>query len=308
MTGLASLDGKLVVFSATQMAVIYGDGPSDTGAGADFSLPQVLPFGLGCTDARSICVTPQGVTFLSQKGLYVFTRSGEVDPIGLRVQRTTTNLPYVVSATHLEKDARVLFGFSTSIDNTGAGFILCWDYRYDCWTLWTPYAANSGGSFPRFVSGTLAGGVFYALSVTPGGIDIIYEDKTTYLDSGRFVPMYIQLPWVKSGELGWTRINRLQVSMNAKYSACGMSLECQRDYSALSGDVTTFTEAQVLAAATPQFDIIPKTQKCEAFSLLVTDNAPAVLGTGQGFALGSVTFQVVIKGSEYKGLPASQKG
>ncbi len=245
---------------------------------------------------------------MSRKGLQLFTRSGEVQWIGGRVQRTAGPYPYVTSATHLELDARVLFTFNSALDSSGTGLVACWDYRYDAWSTWTPYATNATSSNPRIISAANVTGTYYALASGPGGVDIVFQDKTTYLDAGQFVTMSVQTAWIGAvGSLGWQRVNRLQVSVS-QGTAAGLTVTCSRDYSTAPGDATSFTFSQVAAASPTQLDVIPRTQKCETFSAMMSDTAPIVLGTGQGFEINVVTLQVATLGNEYKGLPATQKG
>lgn len=73
ITGVASLDGSLVVFAERGIYIVNGDGPTDDGVGS-FSSPRKLPGRVGCIDWRSIVTTEAGIFFRSADGLYLLPR------------------------------------------------------------------------------------------------------------------------------------------------------------------------------------------------------------------------------------------
>ncbi len=73
ITGMASLDGSLVLFSERSIHTVTGDGPADDGSGT-FSKPRRLPGRIGCVDWRSILTTEAGIYFRAADGIYLLPR------------------------------------------------------------------------------------------------------------------------------------------------------------------------------------------------------------------------------------------
>lgn len=73
ITGIASLDGSLVLFAQRAIYVVNGDGPTDDGAGS-FPKPRRLPGRIGCIDWRSVLTTEAGIYFRAADGIYMLPR------------------------------------------------------------------------------------------------------------------------------------------------------------------------------------------------------------------------------------------
>lgn len=82
-TGLAYMDGQIVAFTHEAILLISsGGGPNDQGQG-EFAPPRLHTTGLGCVDGRSVLETPEGIFFLSQRGIELLPRGfGNVTFIG----------------------------------------------------------------------------------------------------------------------------------------------------------------------------------------------------------------------------------
>jgi hypothetical protein len=96
LTGLASLDDKVLIFKERTVFVIYGDGPSPALVGS-FSTPVPILQGMGCVNQRSIVETPIGVIFESNEGFYLINRGLESGFIGrplYKEQGTILNAGY----------------------------------------------------------------------------------------------------------------------------------------------------------------------------------------------------------------------
>lgn len=85
-TAYASIDDKLIVFRPRKIGVLFGQGPSTTGAQNGYQL-QDLPTDVGCSEPRSVLVMPEGVIFKStSKGWYRLGRDLQLQWIGEGVQ------------------------------------------------------------------------------------------------------------------------------------------------------------------------------------------------------------------------------
>jgi hypothetical protein len=74
VTALAELDDKLIAFGDNSTYVISGDGPEPTGANNSFSAPFKVSADVGCSRPDTITTIPQGLMFVSQKGIFLLDR------------------------------------------------------------------------------------------------------------------------------------------------------------------------------------------------------------------------------------------
>lgn len=119
-TGVASLDGSLILFSARGIYSVSGDGPTDDGVGA-FPRPRRLPGRAGCVDWRSIVTTEAGVFFRSLDGLYLLPRGlGAPVFVGAPVKEKLRQYPETLGA------ASVTRALATSVDDHDSEQVVCW--------------------------------------------------------------------------------------------------------------------------------------------------------------------------------------
>lgn len=308
LTALASLDGILYAFKQDRAYRIAGDGPSDTGAGADFTVPQQLPFGLGCIDARTICVIPDGIVVDTLKGLYVFGRDGSTKWIGDRTNRTRGT--WIVSTiTHVENDGAVRIGLRETDNDNVEGSILHWDYRVDCWSNWTISTANySGADAAAPKSAVVVSGVYYVLFAGGAGASTFtYEDATKWFDNGStWIQMAITSAWVATADLqGYQRVARIQV-MGTRVSSHGLAIQINYNYFQ-AGTVFTFSSATLDAVVGREIvQVAPPTQKVASMSITMVDTPST--GTGESVQFEGLLFKVRGKRGEFKTLTSAQKG
>lgn len=123
-TGLAYMDGQVVVFKRRAIYVFGGEGPNAVGAG-EFYPPRKLASLIGCIDKRSIVVTQEGVIFRSEAGYYLLGRGFDVQPIGLPVVAFAQEaVGAAITVPHLEQVWFVLRKSKT---------VLVFDYIHKLW-------------------------------------------------------------------------------------------------------------------------------------------------------------------------------
>lgn len=111
-TALASLDDKLVVFTANNVFVVTGEFPDDRGVGANFRVDPI-PSEVGAIDWRGVTVGEMGAFFTSVKGIHIVTRALTVENIGHDVQDWTDR--YTVVAAYVTQDkCEVRFALNNS--------------------------------------------------------------------------------------------------------------------------------------------------------------------------------------------------
>lgn len=124
ITALAAMDDKLIIFKENAILYINGSGPDNTGANSQFSQPIFITSTVGCTNQKSIVLTPTGLMFQSNKGIWQLGRGLDSNYIGAPVEQFNESL--VNSAVNVPATNQVRFTLST-------GEILMYDYFYGQW-------------------------------------------------------------------------------------------------------------------------------------------------------------------------------
>jgi hypothetical protein len=299
-TALAALDDKIVIFTADDIFVVYGEGPNDTGTLGAFSEPQAVATGVGCTDRCSVVSGDFGVMFRSRRGIELLNRSLQVVPgFGEPVQSTLTSANVITSAVLVPAQNQVRFTRASSLAP------LVYDYQAGAWSAWlmndTPLdAAMVGGTY-----------VWQAANAT-------YAETTAYTDtiaSGTFnVDFSVTTPWIKlSGLQGYKRVRRAWLLGRHRGSTgYRWELEVHVDY---AGSSVQSEQAQALSSTTNavfQQGIHLARQKVESLRFVWRDQAHEagaevpVYTTVAGITLVSIALEVGGKKGLFK-LPAAQK-
>lgn len=122
---LSAMDDKLIAFKKDAIYYITGTGPDNTGANNDFSDPVYITGTVGCDNQRSIVLTPSGLMFQSDKGIWLLGRDLSTQYIGAPVEDFTL-ISQVVSAVVIPGTNQVRFSMDT-------GVTLMYDYYYGQW-------------------------------------------------------------------------------------------------------------------------------------------------------------------------------
>lgn len=138
ITGIASLSGNLVVFKEERIFIVTGVGLNALGAGLGYERGQMLDAGLGCVDFRSIVKTSSGLFFQSLQGIALLTQNMQRSVIGDRV-RYRTDGEVITGAVVNQESGYVVFTMESASDQSA----LVYSYRYNMWTTWTNWAAQS---------------------------------------------------------------------------------------------------------------------------------------------------------------------
>jgi hypothetical protein len=196
IVGLGVMDGGVYAFCETSIYGFGGPGPlAAPQAGPDaFSTVDLVTSDCGCVSSNSICQSPVGITFQSEKGIRLLSRERSVIDIGAAVYAYRDQT--ITRATLLPGRSQILF-------LTSSGLSLLWDYSelqqgrgVGQWSTFT----NHEGLDARVVAGS-----YYYLR-TDGRV--FKETIGQYRDDNSHIPMKIETAWVKlAGYLqGWQRI------------------------------------------------------------------------------------------------------
>lgn len=227
ITGLASLDGRLVVFKQNAIFIIDGDGPGESGpVGNEFSPPSRIASAFGCLDHRSIQVTEDGVYFRSARGIELLSRSLQVSWIGERVADTLSSYQYTLGSVYdISGRYRVLVCTQPEGGVASRCRELVYDSSVKAWSVFshdqTAFSTsffNMNDIFQAFIHGD-SPTVGYAL----GGVSSMAEEYSGWYAPNKtdayvinlgspfetYVPSTIETGWISVGVQGRARFTRM---------------------------------------------------------------------------------------------------
>jgi hypothetical protein len=293
ITGLATLDDKLVIFKESTIFVLMGDGPLPTGAQNQFNVPQIITTDVGAVSNVSIVKSRDGLMFKSKKGIYLLDRGMNVSYVGADVEQW--NDLSITSATVIDGLNQVRF-------TTAEGRCLVYDLFFKQWSTFTNIDAIDSKNWQ---------GKFIFLK---SSAEVWRETKGSYVDNGQPIITSYVLSLMQFGQIqGLQRIYKINV-LGEYRGEHGLKLELGYDfrefyeerfivepqgvlYDSTWGDDTVWGEAGTAWGGTAdgvyQFQIRPRTQKCQALKLRVSD---FFTSTGSaGFAFSNITAEVGIE-------------
>lgn len=296
MTALAPLDDKLVPFKRDAIYYITGNGPDNLGNNNDFSDPVFITSTVGSTNQQSIAFIPQGLTFQSDKGIWLLGRDLSTQYIGAPVERYNDNV--VLSATAIPSTNQVRFTLSTAISSTL--------YQNKHTVL------NSFGDVLQETEGEYVDG--------QGGLMLMYDYfygqwGTFELNNGpvllQFTTSWLNLAGVQGFERAYFFYilgqfyspHKLSIGVAYDYnSSPSQSLVITPDnYAPPYGDVSPYGAEGSYGGTgdVEQWRIFMQKQKCQAFQLSLSEVFDPSFGTmpGAGLAISGLNLVVGMKKS-----------
>ena len=135
ITALAPMDDKLIIFKEDAIYYINGTGPDATGANSAYSEPIFVTSTVGCKYPKSIVITPTGLMFQSDKGIWLLDRNMGTSYIGNPVE-AYTNTATTIGALTIPDTNQVRF----VLDD---GITLMYDYFFQQWGTFTGLAPTT---------------------------------------------------------------------------------------------------------------------------------------------------------------------
>ena len=309
ITGLASVDGRLVVFKRDAVFVVDGDGPPENGGnGSEFSPPSKLSGSYGCIDHRSIIATDAGVFYRSSRGIELLTRSLQVKWIGERVQNTVSDHPLTTAAT-MDGVGRAHFFLATDLQGTGipgVGVELVLDTTSGpegVWSTaktWVHNASETlvyGGPIESACAFNDNGATRLAMCGRHRGVYAQTEDSS--LDMGEYVPWTVETGWVRpNGTQAKFRTYDVMV-LGKRRDNC--ALQCSIGYNMEDyDDDTRLWQADALQKTLVEVDHQPKNPTPVMFRVRIAESEPAdqtayPYTVGNGMDLLGISFNVGVK-------------
>jgi len=332
ITGMASMDDKLIILKKNQAYYVPGDGPADDGSGSSFLPPQPIPTDVGCPSPLGVTSTPEGVYYMSTAGLRRVSRSLAVEYVGAPVEDEFATYNTVCDAVLYPQANRLIF-LANEKDSEHAGTgqflgeLVTRDYFLDAWTtgVVTDNATQTG-----FVSAAIAlGDVPFDVPQQTlhllGGDGRIWRehnpaDANAYYDNATYVSWTWTSPWIRppgdsnnpgTGMQGRFRAWDMNV-FGVSETPHGLIFQVAIDYGTLGNNRTwVWNQANVPSIAPGGSTLTPLTQlrtydgrMGEAFQFQIQDVSDPASTNGQGFQLLGMTVSVGTYKGPY-GLPGA---
>ncbi len=285
MKALSAMDDKLIIFKKDAIYYINGNGPDNTGNNSTYSQPIFITSSVGSSNPNSAVLTPNGVMFQSDKGIYLLGRDLSTPYIGAPVEAYNNNT--VVSAETIPGTTQVRLILDNNIT-------LMYDYYYNEWATHTNVEAISATLYQgRHTYLNTAGQVFQE---TPG----------MYLDGSEPVLLGLTTSWINiAGVQGLERFYfanllgtyftpfKLNVTFSYNYnsSATESIIVTPSNYAQPYGDEALWGSGPAWGGndSSNIFSerLFPSQQKCQSFQVTIQEVYDSSLGqaAGQGLSL-----------------------
>jgi hypothetical protein len=303
---LFPLDDKLIIFKSNALYYINGTGPDNTGAQNNYSQPIFIPGTVGCSNPRSIVLTPSGLMFQSNKGIWLLGRDMSTSYIGAAVE--DFNDQTVISALSIPATNQVRFGLD-------GGSVLLYDYFIGQW-----------GEFQGIPS--VAACLYNDKHTIVNQYGLVSQELPgTYLDGTRPVLMSFTTSWLRlEGIRGYMRAfwfyllgtylspHKLNLSIAYDYneSAVQSDLIAPINYAGPYGDDPYYGGDGHTTYGGPtnieQWRIFLERQRCKSFQITMQEVFDPTFGTvaGPGLTLSGVSCIVGLKNS-FAPIPQNQQ-
>ena len=296
ITAIKNLDQNLVIFKKTNIFIVQGDGPNNTGGGSSYPNPQMLASDVGCANQNSIGLTPNGLMFQSDKGIYLLDRSLNVSYIGAPVQ--AYNHLTITSTTLVPDKNQVIF-------TTTSGTALVYDYYVAQWSTFTNHYAEDSIVFQNLFT-----------FITSNGY--VYQSNPDSFTDGS-VPIYMS--WT-SPNLSFAQLSGFQRVFNVMLLGTYkgphiLNVDVAYDFSPIYSQTASISISPANAfwgedgywgTSSPwggvfqqyQFRIDFAQQICTSIRIRVSDNQTS--NYNEGYAISAITFEIGILPGSYKGI------
>lgn len=289
-TAASPMDDKIIIFKRNSLGYIAGTGPDITGSNNQYTNFIQITSVVGCTNQKSIVITPQGLMFESNKGIWLLGRDLSTTYIGAAVEGLTTGAT-VLSAVNVPGTNQVRF----TLDS---GITLMYDYYFGEWGTFVNVPALSSTIYQNLHTYVNASGQVF--QETPG----------IYLDNTSPVLLSFTTGWVNvAGLQGLERVYEI-LFLGQYLSPFKLTVQLAFDYNSSFTQSTTVMPANATAAwggenlwgnggswgssQTPSWEssanvfearVFPIRQKCESFQISVNEVFNPNIGQAAGAGL-----------------------
>lgn len=291
ITNMLYMDTSLIVFTASAIYAVQGQGPTDNGGSNSLTQPQLITADVGCDNVHCAAVYPDGILFKSIKGYFRLGRDLSFDAsqnyIGEAVEgfNSYSCLRAVLRAPL--NQVRFLLSDNATI--------LAYDYFFKKWSQILTSATDMVQTLTDF----------YVSAATPANGGLAGKETvgtfTDVMTASTGIPFLITTGWVALNSLqGVQRVFRIRLLGDSK-SSHTLKVELAYDYE--GGDSPTFAETHTNSSSNIttgssawQCEVFPLRQKCQSVCVRISDVTP----TGESFDLTDMEFEIgVIAGRRF---------
>jgi len=273
ISAIKLMDDKVILFKENSIFFVSGEGPNDTGSQNNYTIPQLITSDNGCPYPKSTVLMPLGIMYKSNKGIYLLSRSLQVDYIGSPVE--DYNSQDITSADLIQDKNQVRF-------LTSSGVTLVYDYFFKQWSTFTNHTGDDA---------VIWQGDYHYLR-TNGQV---YAESTGFLDNTTGIVLKAATAWLKmAGIQGFQRVRSIAFLGDYK-SAHQLQIRVGYDYKPAYQDTYTFDATTVIisSANTYQFRQSLKQQKCDSLRIEISDILPG--SPGESYNMNDISLEVGIK-------------
>ncbi len=277
ITGLAELNGDLVVFKKRAIFIIGGNGPDVTGQGA-FALPRRIHSSIGCVHRNSVVDFQGGIFFKSDRGFQVIDHSWRLSYVGQKV--TASDAKGVRRAIDMPKDSSIF----VLQEADGTEDLLVWNYLRDRWSTLDPDTDGVPSDIANvdnvvYVVGT--NGKVVSLDGVEG--DATYKNHR----------MRVSSPWINlAGISGYQRIKWLELRIESSTNIFSINANVKLRYDYIDSPPVIETHAISFKNTVDNvFRIKPGQQKCAAIRVEIDESN----NSNTGVSVAPMQLMVVIK-------------
>lgn len=259
ITNMAAMDDKLVVFKASAVYVIYGDGPDSSGAG-NFPVVLRVDTDIGAKVGTPVVSTGSEVYFVADRGIHRMNRALKFDWVGLPVDRYL-NQPLV-------QTQEVITGavFSPAEDEVRfqtTNYRLIYDRVLDLWIR------DTGAGMQNVVRTVMVGSK-QVLFKSNG--DMWFEGAATQTtDAGTTYTPIIRTAWIRPSGIIGQRMRLYQARLvMARTTGGGNVTPTMRIYYDNDDSIfESFSPSAVIGGAATLINgsAQPRRHRCQSFSL-----------------------------------------
>lgn len=262
-TCLAPLDEKQIIFCSNSILYIVGTGPDDTGQNSQYSEPAQIPSSVGCSNPNSIVITPVGLMFQSDHGIWLLGRDLSVQYVGKDVE--AYNAATVLSALAVPGTTEIRF----SLDS---GITLVYDFLVGQWSTFNVPARSA----------TIYGSQYTWLDSSGQVFQEVSSGSSQYLDGTTPITMSFTTGWVNlAGLQGYARAYFMDILGNFQ-SPHTYTIGIAYDYNPSIIQTATINPANTVGSGSSveQWQIWFKRQQCQSFQLTFTEISSGSAGAG----------------------------
>jgi hypothetical protein len=284
---LASQDGRVAAWKSGSIYELYGEGPSDTGAGT-YPPMALVSVDVGCEEPRSVLSTPIGLVFRSQRGLEVLQRGGAVQGLGDQVIDILASYPVVSSVWHQRSENLIGWNVMNLEDSPTDGRRITYDYEHKIWNVDTGFSS-------------LAAGLYDDLVVAVSATALRLESASSYADNSLFLAWEIVTGDIRLAALNGYQRTRAMVLLASWFAneivEMLVSYDSGKTYDALDTvkwDVTGVTYPVTVAGDSVQLPRDLRIHRSDAIRFKLRSAQSAAVIDSAGVGLNVLSLKVAV--------------